>query len=288
MEKIAVHSGHFHADDVFAVAILRLIYPKIKVIRTRDENKLKKVDARIDVGFKYDPKTNDFDHHQKEGAGKRANGIPYASAGLIWKHFGTKLVSEEVLNYIDERVIQFIDAADNGVSTYTFEEVKPYTISDFVSDLNPQWPNQTDKLFDKHFNEAVSIVVRLLKIEIEGVDNSIKAKEKIRNEIRKSNGKYLVLSEYMPWKKVVIEESNLKFVIFHDKLEDQWRVCAVPVSLNTFENRKNLPREWGGLAGADLQRVTKVKDAQFCHKNLFIAVVSSKKGAIELVELALK
>ena len=35
--KIAVHEGKFHADDVFAAAILTLVFPKIKIIRTRDE-----------------------------------------------------------------------------------------------------------------------------------------------------------------------------------------------------------------------------------------------------------
>jgi len=90
MKIIAVHNGEFHTDDVFAVAILKLIYPNLIAIRTRDKDKLKEVDARVDVGFKYDPSSGDYDHHQKEGAGKRKNGVPYASAGLIWKHFGKK------------------------------------------------------------------------------------------------------------------------------------------------------------------------------------------------------
>ena len=47
--KIATHSGNFHADEVTAVAILKLIYPKAKVIRTRDEKKLNETNIRVDV-----------------------------------------------------------------------------------------------------------------------------------------------------------------------------------------------------------------------------------------------
>src|SRR3989344_7405912 len=111
MKTIAVHSGDFQADDVFAVSIIRLLYPEIKIIRSRDEEVLKHADIRADVGGKYDPSTHDFDHHQTGGAGMRENGIPYSSAGLVWKHFGKKLVSsDEVFNYIDEKIVQWIDA----------------------------------------------------------------------------------------------------------------------------------------------------------------------------------
>lgn len=289
MKRIAVHNRDFHADDVFAIAILKLIYPEVKVIRTRDEKELKKVDARIDVGRMYNPKTNDFDHHQNGGAGKRENGIPYASAGLIWKHFGKKLVSsDDTFNYIDERIIQYIDADDAGVETYVVKELDPYTIADFIHDLNPPWPGQSENLFNKYFEEAVSIVMTLLKRKIEAAGELIKARKRIKEEVKKSNGEYLLLEQYLPWKETVIKESNIKYVVYPDPIENQWCILAVPVSLNNFENRKNFPKEWAGLAGKDLQKVTGVKDAKFCHNNLFLAISGSKEGAIKLVELALK
>jgi uncharacterized UPF0160 family protein len=289
MKTVAVHNKYFHADDVFAIAILRLIYPALKVIRTRDEKELKLVDARIDVGGNYDPSKNDFDHHQTGGAGKRQNNIPYASAGLIWKHFGKRLVSSgDVFNHIDEKIIQYVDADDVGVDTYTPKKVSPYTIADFVHGLNPQWPNQSEELFNKYFEEAVLIITNLLKKEIEAAERSIQARDIIREEIKKSNGKYLLLKKYIPWREIVIKESKLKYVLYYNSIEDYWCVFAVPISINTFENRKSLPQEWGGLVEKDLQRVTGVKDAKFCHNNLFIVTAGSKEGAIKLVELALK
>jgi len=289
METIAVHNKDFHADDVFAVAILKLIFPKIKVIRTRDLEELRKVDARIDVGRKYDPKTNDFDHHQKGGAGERENGIPFASAGLIWKNFGKRLVSsDDVFYHIDEKIIQSIDANDVGLDTYIVKKLDPYTISDFISGLNPKWPIQTEKLYNEYFEEAVCVIINLLKREIQEAEGLMKSKKIIRKEIKNSNGDYMILNNYTPWKKTVIEESNLKYVVSYDKIGDQWSILAVPISINSFQNRKDLPKEWAGLVNEDLQKVTGVKDAKFCHNNLFIAISKTKKGAIELVELALK
>ncbi len=92
-KKIAVtHCGSFHTDDVFACATLSLYFKKnnlkYKLIRTRDDNIIKKADYVFDVGGIYDPKIDRFDHHQYGGAGKRENNIPYASFGLVWKKFG--------------------------------------------------------------------------------------------------------------------------------------------------------------------------------------------------------
>jgi len=48
------------------------------------------------------------------------------------------------------------------------------------------------------------------------------------------------------------------------------------------------PKEWADLTDRKLVNITKVKDAVFCHRGLFIIVAKSKGGAIKLTELALK
>ena len=47
---IVTHDGKFHADDVFAVATLLLVFPGATVTRTRDEGLIKGADAAVDVG----------------------------------------------------------------------------------------------------------------------------------------------------------------------------------------------------------------------------------------------
>ena len=49
------------------------LFPEIKVIRSRDADVLKDVDARVDVGKKHDHSTLDYDHHQ-QGVRHRIDG----------------------------------------------------------------------------------------------------------------------------------------------------------------------------------------------------------------------
>ena len=53
---IATHDFDFHTDDVFAIALLKLIYPDATIVRTRDITLLKKADMRVDVGRVLQPR----------------------------------------------------------------------------------------------------------------------------------------------------------------------------------------------------------------------------------------
>ena len=86
--RVATHPGTFHADDVFAVAVLSLVHDDLEIVRTRDDARVAAADVRVDLGGRSDPSTGDFDHHQRGGAGERENGIWYASFGLVWREFG--------------------------------------------------------------------------------------------------------------------------------------------------------------------------------------------------------
>ena len=94
MTVVATHPGNFHADDVFAVAVLGLVHGPLEIVRTRDEAALAAADFRVDIGWRSDPATGDFDHHQRGGAGERPNGIRYASFGLVWRAFGARLAGD--------------------------------------------------------------------------------------------------------------------------------------------------------------------------------------------------
>lgn len=286
--NIAVHNGNFHADDVFATAMLSILDPNIKIIRTRKEEDLKKADLRVDVGRKNNPNTGDFDHHQEGGAGKRKNGIDYASAGLVWKHFGDKITKDpEITKYLDEKIIQYVDANDVGINSYK-SDIKIYTIAEVISSLNPSNQNNTEKDFDEQFNYAVKIIIDVLKREIKKAKEIIKARDILLSKISNSDKDYIILEEKIPWKETLTKESSIKYVVEYNKLENNWGVTAVPKEFGKFENRKDLPKSWRGLAGEDLAKITGVKDAIFCHNKLFCAIAKSKEGAIKLVEIALK
>ena len=74
------HAGKFHADDVFATALLQILRPDIKITRGFV------VPDDFD-GIVYDIGFGMFDHHQ-EPRETRPNGIPYAAFGLLWQGLG--------------------------------------------------------------------------------------------------------------------------------------------------------------------------------------------------------
>ncbi|MDA1197386.1 MAG: MYG1 family protein [Nanoarchaeota archaeon] len=289
LNTIAVHNGKFHADDVFACAIMRLINPEIKIIRSRDQVELDSADIRADVCMRYNPENMDFDHHQKEPP-IRENDIPYASAGLIWKHFGMKLVSsKEVLEYIDERIMQPIDASDNGIRICQSEVISPFTISRIILDFNPSWQDK-DTNPDEAFESAVNFAIGILSRRIVVAEGIEKADNIIRSAIRDSkkiNDNIIILEQMCPWKKIAIDESDAYYVVYPTSTGN-YNVQAIPKDLESFENRKSFPTSWAGLEGMGFIEETGVEDGIFCHKNLFICGAKSKEGALKLANLAVE
>ena len=108
------HAGKFHADDVFATALLQILRPDIKI--TRGFTVPDDFDGIVyDIGFGM------FDHHQ-EPREYRANGVPYAAFGLLWRVLGPGLVGERQARLIDENFIQPLDlnaAFGSGDASYT-------------------------------------------------------------------------------------------------------------------------------------------------------------------------
>jgi uncharacterized UPF0160 family protein len=93
----STHDGRFHADEIFALAVLNIVFPDLEIVRSRDEKVYKNVDIIVDVDHVYDAENLIFDHHQRNFALKRESGIPYASFGLVWKQYGT-LMPESKFN----------------------------------------------------------------------------------------------------------------------------------------------------------------------------------------------
>lgn len=76
------HAGMFHADDVFATALIKMINPSIKICRV--------FNVPDNAEFAYDIGGGKYDHHQQD-AEVRENGVPYASFGLLWRELGKEI-----------------------------------------------------------------------------------------------------------------------------------------------------------------------------------------------------
>jgi uncharacterized UPF0160 family protein len=290
--RVATHPGNFHADDAFAVATLRLAHGEtVEVVRTRDEAVQAAADVRVDVGGRSDPETGDFDHHQKGGAGERANGIRYASFGLVWRALGAQVAgSEAAAAAIDERLVQGVDANDTGqtIAEALIGDIRAMSVSGVIAALNPSWDEElTPEQEDARFDEAVALATRILEREVAGAAAFDRARQLVLDAIaRAEDPRVIELDRNMPWREAVVTGAPQALYVIYPK-SDGWGLQAVPTALGSFENRRSLPPEWGGLRSDELAAATGVDDAVFAHVAGFYAAAGSRDGIIALARLAM-
>ncbi|MFT7053414.1 MAG: uncharacterized UPF0160 family protein [Psychromonas sp.] len=283
---IATHNGNFHADDVFSIAALKMIFPSFKLIRTRDLALIGKADIVLDVGGEYDPDAGRFDHHQRGGAGERENGIPYSSFGLIWKKYGLEICQgdQDVANAVDAGLVSNIDAIDCG---HVEGVSKGISLSQTISMFNPTW--QEESHFDECFDEAVDFAARVLTRFIASANGGISAKVIVAKAIANAfDPRVIVLEKYTPWKRTVHALSAQALYMVFPSQTGQWRIQTVPVEPGSFEDRKSLPKQWAGLSDKALVDVTGIEDAMFCHNGLFIAGAESFSSVMKMATMALQ
>lgn len=295
--KLVTHNGSFHADDIFACATLCLVLEKnneeFEIFRTRDEEITNSSDYVFDVGGIYDPGKNRFDHHQIGGAGNRSFGeieIEYAACGLVWKKFGIELCeSQKVADLIDKRLFAPIDAGDNGFDLVLNKyEVTPYLIQHAMQSMRPTW-REKDFNEDEMFLKSVRIAKEILSREITQAEDGVLAENLVISIYNDTQDKrIIILDQNYPYEYTLHNFSEPLFVIHFKENSKQWIVRAVREDPKTFKNRKNFPKSWAGLRDEELQQITGVKDAIFCHRNLFLAVAKTKEGAIKLAQTAVE
>lgn len=289
---ITVHDGRFHADEIFACATLSLFHKRrIKIIRTRNEELWKKADYVVDVGGVYDHETECYDHHQKGGAGERENGIPYASFGLVWKHYGPLVCrSKNVAERIDKFLVQPIDAIDNGVSIFDQNSfgVSPYMIQSIVQSRFPSWREEGTIDLDKEFVNLVAFAKQILEREIAKTRDLLMAENHMAALYDETEDKrVIVLDANYPFESFMSTYKEPIFVV-SPRVDGTWRVGVIPKDGVSFSYRKKLPEAWAGLHGEALEHITNIKGAKFCHRALFLCVADKKETAIKLAYKALE
>lgn len=286
IQVIATHNGNFHADDVFAVAALKHLFPSAELIRTRDLDVLAEADVVLDVGGVYDAGKGRFDHHQRGGAGARENGIPFSSFGLMWQKYGLQICGndQEIADAVDKNLVSAIDAIDCG---HVDGPITGVSLSQTISMFNPTWEEHGD--YDACFEEAVTFASRVLARFIAAARGGVNAKSIVIEAIENAaDPRVIVLEQFTPWKTTVLNTSPDALFMIYPAQTGEWRIQTVPVELGSFEDRKKLPAPWAGLSGKELQDVTGLEDAMFCHNGMFIAGCKSFESTMRMAELALE
>jgi uncharacterized UPF0160 family protein len=289
---IATHDGSFHADEVFAIAALGLLGEPLEVMRTRDRDALAEADLRVDVGFRDDASTGDFDHHQRGFDTARDNGVRYASFGLVWREYGARVCDgdQEVADAVDETLVQSVDANDTGQQLIKslIDGVRLMTVNGIIGGFNARWDEVlTPEQERERFDAAVALAQGILAREVASAASSRHSHRIVREAIAAAADPRVVkLPVNVPWKQVLVPEAADALFVIYPKRQG-FGLEAVPRELGSFDNRRDLPATWGGLEGPDLVATTGVDDALFCHAKRFLAVARSRAGIEQLATLAL-
>lgn len=287
---LITHNANFHQDDLFAVATLLILFPELEVKRTRDLALMKDADFVVDTGGISNPDTNRFDHHQDGGAGRRENGIPYASFGLVWKKYGAQICgSPEVADVVDKKMVQPIDAADCGFEMFHVVKkgLMPYFFGTALKALMPTWRDKEN--IDDIFMSLQPIAQLILKKEIQKAQYFFEDIKLVKDTYKNAENKEIIVLEHpLAWKSILSQKKEPMFVVHPDNNTGEWVIACVIKNPRAHEYRKLLPHSWAAKKKAELEKVTGIKGAEFCHQKRFIAKAWTREAAIAMAELALK
>ena len=282
------HSGVFHADEVLGTVILEKAFGDISLLRA----------GRVPDGLSadiivYDIGCGKYDHHQPGGNGARGNGVAYASAGLLWREFGKEVVKRSndpdyLWQYIDEALIQGVDAADNGDSSLSGESCQVYSFSKIVSGFNPEWNDS--KTHDEAFLDAVRFARTVFENVFAHGEALIMARPIVEAAMDRAKGHILILDSFVPWKEILLSTDNPKakeiFFVVYPSERGGFCWYGVPESIESYRQRKCVPKEWLGLFGRELQNATGVETAVFCHQNGFTGSAETLQDACQMAKIA--
>ena len=268
-KRAFTHGGVFHADDVFATALLLYIKPDLEICRGYQ------VPEDFD-GLVYDIGFGKYDHHQ-ENRRVRKNGVPYAAFGLLWEEFGSEILGEKEARKFDEDFVQPMDLADNtGLE---------HLLSLLIADRNPSW-KEPDVDKDQRFFEAVAFAKGILEYRFVQILAEKEASVIVRKCAKEAKNRVMYLEQPMPWREAV-QDFDCLYVIY-PSIRGGYNVQAVPKKGGKYELRKPFPEAWRGKSPEELRKITNIEGMTFCHLSGFLCATETLEQAYEAAELSMK
>lgn len=224
--KIATHNRTMHADEVTAIALLKVFTDNNISIDRVEHNTVdfSGYDIVIDISKKFDG-IKYFDHHQYEG-GK-------SSAGLIWDYIGLNKQYPKISRFIDA-----IDQHDVGI-----KKAKEFEYSNLIKVFNNLSLSQEEQFiqFEKAVDFAITVIESMKDIQ----DEVKKAKSIVNNSYNfNSNPKVIELDMFTPHWGVYINgilTPNINAVVWEDPIDNTWKIKIPPKRLGSYDlNGKKL------------------------------------------------
>ena len=315
--NLYTHNGIFHADDVFAAALLSLTADEINIVRGTDTE----IPEDKENWIIFDIGEGELDHHSPKN--KEDNGchpgtnIPYAACGLVWKKYYKEILeaadcppryTESVFTRLETSLILGIDADDNGFdptadvlasmpnitddqkARIVAQARTGFTVSRLIKDFNPPWDSEMDQ--DDAFRDAVSFAKDILLNRIDSIISSLDGRDYVLRAIDYSANHIMILDPFAPWEGVLYGQyRNPKaqdiWYVVSPALRGGWNVqCALANSDDRTTFRHPLPKEWYGLRYEELQKVSGIETAIFCHASGFLAGAETQADALAMASIA--
>lgn len=294
-KTVVTHNGLFHVDEGFGVAFLSLLLGSgMRVVRTRNPAQIEQADVALDVGGVYDNTKLRYDHHQKDFLDvHEGTSIKLAACGLIWRHYGTCLITklhpeldvEQVKSLwqsADETICCPVDMQDNGQNTFKVEgaEAQALTISMMVSSFNQQ------DIYSPAQDEAFMRIVEILKEYVlnflRAGANKLQLLKEAEEAVEQQKGnRVLVLDKFLPYREAVLKANaeGQDFCLVTYPAKNQWNVQTIPFDdseANYYSQRVSFPKRVWGLTGPEAAKEQLGGcPLVFCHKTGFLAAIKA-------------
>ncbi len=286
-EKIVIHNGLFHADEVVSVALIMELYGediKIKRISFRDEKRQEELAARgytlIDIG------EGQFDHHQQE---HKTDAFKYACNGILKSALGLVLdqcvadgkLTEEEVKYMLNKGLYSLQAKDNGQDI----NMDSFTVSPFGYIA---WLNSEDVYGEEQdgcCGETIDMSRKVIRGMINGARKSIRehkeciaafkaAKNGVANFPRHmTNG----ITECQQWNE---EHPEHKILFYTFGSEGNYMIRGVnkPGKMKVIQ-----PLRYCGFRDKELNASAGISDCIFVHASGFLGSAGSLESCYKLI-----
>lgn len=245
--------------------------------------------------------------------------IKLSSAGLIYFYFGEDVIRQLVKKHLNididlkclkviykkiyESFIREIDAIDNGIPMFDGEPrwTISTNLSSRVGHYNEGWNAKEPYNAQAQFEKAKKLVGSELLDKITYyIEAWWPAREFVQQAIDQrfnvhDSGEILELEQFCPWKQHLVEleiensiEGIPKYVLYKGSKEDDHRVICVPLNPESFKLRKALHKDWRGVRDDELQKISEIPDASFCHASGFIGGAKTRDASLQMAILSLK
>ena len=277
--KVVTHDGIFHADEVFACALLCIAYGRnnVGIIRSRHSKVLEvatqnKDTWTIDVGNSYNPSLLNFDHHMRDFDVTNSFGNKLSSFGMVVQ----ELLHRNFFTEVKDSLLEFsnkVDMLDNGV--------KKAEDLIFLSVLNSYSDNEVI-----NFYAALEVAMTYLRSLI----NQWKEERIINMRLNDSLGNMtedgiIYNTDYIPVDERANAVPEAKLVVYKSKA-GTFNIQSVNVGeTKDFSVRCPTPEAWRGLRDDELIRASGGLPLTFCHVGGFLTVTSTD-DIVEAIRVA--